>query len=204
MADLREVRGDAIWQQLRQHGVTHLNAAPTVVSAILTADQAGLLTRPVTITTAGAPPSPTTIAEMERTGFKVVHVYGLTETYGPFTVCQPQPQWADLPSGQRAALQARQGVGMIPAEALRIVDSEMADVPADGETMGEIIMPGNTVMAGYYLDPEATAVAFCGGWFHSGDLGVMYPTGISNCATGPRTSLSLAGKTFRRSRWNRP
>src|SRR5271169_2462436 len=109
---LREVRGDAIWQHLRQHGVTHLNAAPTVVSAILTASLAGPLTRPVTITTAGAPPSPTTIAEMERTGFEVVHVYGLTETYGPFTVCQPQPQWAGLPAGQRAALQARQGVGM--------------------------------------------------------------------------------------------
>ena len=174
---LREVRGDAIWQQLREHGVTHLNAAPTVVSAILTASLAGPLTRPVTITTAGAPPSPTTIAEMERTGFEVVHVYGLTETYGPFTVCQPQPQWAGLPAGQRAALQARQGVGMIPAEGLRVVDDKMADVPADGETMGEIVMRGNTVMAGYYLDPEATAEAFRGGWFHSGDLGVMHPDG---------------------------
>ena len=174
---LREVRGDAIWQQLREHGVTHLNAAPTVVSAILTASLAGPLTRPVTITTAGAPPSPTTIAEMERTGFEVVHVYGLTETYGPFTVCQPQPQWAGLPAGQRAALQARQGVGMIPAEGLRVVDDTMADVPADGETMGEIVMRGNTVMAGYYLDPEATAEAFGGGWFHSGDLGVMHPDG---------------------------
>jgi fatty-acyl-CoA synthase len=174
---LREVRGEAIWEQLREHGVTHLNAAPTVVSAILTASQAGPLTRPVTVTTAGAPPSPTTIAEMERTGFKVVHVYGLTETYGPFTVCQPQPQWADLPADQRAALQARQGVGMIQAEGLRVVDAEMADVPADGETMGEIVMRGNTVMVGYYLDPEATAGAFRGGWFHSGDLGVMYPDG---------------------------
>jgi fatty-acyl-CoA synthase len=174
---LREVRGDAIWQQLREHGVTHLNAAPTVVSAILTADQAGPLTRPVTITTAGAPPSPTTIAEMERTGFEVVHVYGLTETYGPFTVCQPQPHWAGLPADQRAALQARQGVGMIPAEGLRVVDEEMADVPANGETMGEIVMRGNTVMAGYYLDPKATAQAFRGGWFHSEDLGVMHPDG---------------------------
>jgi fatty-acyl-CoA synthase len=174
---LREVRGAAIWQQLREHGVTHLNAAPTVVSAILTASEAGPLTRPVTITTAGAPPSPTTIAEMERTGFQVVHVYGLTETYGPFTVCQPQPQWDDLPAGQRAALQARQGVGMIPAEGLRVVDAEMADVAADGETMGEIVMRGNTVMVGYYLDPEATAAAFRGGWFHSGDLGVMHHDG---------------------------
>ena len=174
---LREVRGDAIWQQLRQHGVTHLNAAPTVVSSILNASAAGPLSRPVLITTAGAPPSPTTITEMERMGFTVVHVYGLTETYGPITLCQFQPDWADLAVDQRAALQARQGVGMITAEGVRVVDAEMADVPADAKTMGEIVMRGNTVMAGYYLDPEATAEAFRGGWFHSGDLGVMFPDG---------------------------
>ena len=174
---LREVRGGPIWQQLREHGVTHLNAAPTVVSTILTAGEAGPLPRPVLITTAGAPPSPTTIAEMERMGFMVVHVYGLTETYGPITVCQFQPRWADLPAGQRAALQARQGIGMITAEGVRVVDEEMADVRADGETMGEIVMRGNTIMADYYLDPEATAGAFRGGWFHSGDLGVTYPDG---------------------------
>jgi fatty-acyl-CoA synthase len=174
---LREVRGDAIWQQLRQHGITHLNAAPTVVSTILNESAAGPLPRPVLITTAGAPPSPTTIAEMERMGFTVVHVYGLTETYGPITLCQFQPGWADLTVEQRAALQARQGVSMITAGGVRVVDEEMADVPADSKTMGEIVMRGNTVMAGYYLDPEATAAAFRGGWFHSGDLGVRYPDG---------------------------
>ena len=174
---LREVRGEAIWQQLREHGVTHLSAAPTVVSAILTATAAGPLTQPVSVSAGGAPPSPTTIAEMERLGFKLVHLYGLTETYGPISVCQPQSHWADLPVGQRAALQARQGVGMIQAEGLRVVDQSMADVPADGETMGEIVMRGNNVLAGYYLDQEATAEAFRGGWFHSGDLGVMHPDG---------------------------
>jgi fatty-acyl-CoA synthase len=174
---LREVRGDAIWEQLREHNVTHLNAAPTVVSTILNVPEAGPLTRPVLITTAGAPPSPTTIAHMERMGFQIVHVYGLTETYGLITVCQPQPQWAGLPSDERAVLQARQGVGMIQAEGVRVVDAEMADVPADGSTMGEIVMHGNNVMAGYYLDPDATAEAFRGGWFHSGDLGVMHPDG---------------------------
>ena len=174
---LRDVRGDAIWQQLREHGVTHLNAAPTVVSTILNASTAGSVPRPVLITTAGAAPSPTTIAEMERMGFTVVHVYGLTETYGPITFCQFQPHWADLTVDQRAALQARQGVGMVTAGGVRVVDDEMADVPADGQTMGEIVMRGNTVMAGYYLDPEATAEAFRGGWFHSGDLGVVYPDG---------------------------
>jgi len=174
---LREVRGDAIWRQLREHGVTHLNAAPTVVSAVLNAPGAGPLTRPVLITTAGAPPSPTTIAQMERMGFQIVHVYGLTETYGPISVCQSQPQWAGLSSEERSVLQARQGVSMIQAEGLRVVDQEMADVPADGSTMGEIVMRGNNVMAGYYLDPAATAEAFRGGWFHSGDLGVMHSDG---------------------------
>ena len=174
---LREVRGDAIWQQLREHGVTHLNAAPTVVSAVLNAPEAGPLTRPVLITTAGAPPSPTTIAHMERMGFQIVHVYGLTETYGPISVCQSQPQWTGLSPEERSVLQARQGVSMIQAEGLRVVDEAMADVPADGSTMGEILMRGNNVMAGYYLDPQATAAAFRGGWFHSGDLGVMHPDG---------------------------
>jgi fatty-acyl-CoA synthase len=174
---LREVRGDAIWEQLREHHVTHLNAAPTVLTTILAAAKAGPLTRPVLITTAGAPPSPTTIAQVEQMGFRIVHVYGLTETYGPITVCQDQPQWAGLPADQRAVLQARQGVGMIQAEHVRIVDADMADVPADGSTMGEIVMRGNNVMAGYYLDPDATEEAFRGGWFHSGDLGVMHPDG---------------------------
>ncbi len=174
---LREVRGDVIWEQLREHDVTHLNAAPTVVSAILNAPEAGPLTRPVLITTAGAPPSPTTIAHMERMGFQVVHVYGLTETYGPISYCQTQPQWAGLSSDERSVLQARQGVSMIQAEGLRVVGEDMADVPADGSTMGEIVMHGNNVMAGYYLDPQATAQAFRGGWFHSGDLGVMHPDG---------------------------
>jgi len=174
---LREVRGDAIWRQLREHGVTHLNAAPTVVSAVLNAPGAGPLTRPVLITTAGAPPSPTTIAQMERMGFQIVHVYGLTETYGPISVCQSQPQWAGLSSEERSVLQARQGVSMIQAEGLRVVDRAMADVPADGSTMGEIVMRGNNVMTGYYLDPAATAEAFRGGWFHSGDLGVMHSDG---------------------------
>ena len=174
---LREVRGEAIWEQLREHDVTHLNAAPTVVSTILNAPEAGPLARPVLITTAGAPPSPTTIAHMERMGFRIVHVYGLTETYGPISVCQSQPQWADLPADERAVLQARQGVGMIQAEGVRVVDAQMADVPADGDSMGEIVMRGNNVMAGYYLDPDATDEAFRGGWFHSGDLGVMHPDG---------------------------
>jgi fatty-acyl-CoA synthase len=174
---LREVRGDVIWQQIRRHRVTHLNGAPTVVTTILNAAQASPLDHPLVITTAGAPPSPTTILQMERMGFGIVHVYGLTETYGPYSVCQTQPQWSALPPDERAAIQARQGVGMIQTEGLRVVDKAMVDVPADGSTMGEIVMRGNNLMAGYYRDPEGTDAAFDGGWFHSGDLGVMHPDG---------------------------
>ena len=174
---LRAVRGGAIWQLLEQEEVTHLNGAPTVLTTLATADEAHPLERPLVVTTAGAPPSPATIAQIEGLNARVVHVFGLTETYGPYSVCQWQEGWEDLDTEERAALLARQGVGMIQAERLRVVDEEMNDVPADGETMGEIVMRGNNVMKGYFKDEEATAEAFKGGWFHSGDLGVMQSDG---------------------------
>ncbi|WP_232660696.1 acyl--CoA ligase family protein [Pseudonocardia sp. TRM90224] len=174
---LREVRGDAIWKLITGHRVTHLNGAPTVVTTIMRAPEAVELDYQLVVTTAGAPPSPTTILQMERMGFRIVHVYGLTETYGPYSVNQYQRAWDDLDPERRAALQARQGVGMICADWMRVVDDEMNDVPADGSTMGEIVMRGNNVMNGYYEDPDGTEKAFAGGWFHSGDLGVMHPDG---------------------------
>jgi fatty-acyl-CoA synthase len=184
---LREVRGDAIWALIDEHRVTHLNGAPTVVTTIMNAQEARTLDYALVVTTAGAPPSPTTILEMERMGFRIVHVYGLTETYGPYTVCQWQDAWASLSDTERAKLQSRQGVGMIQTDAVRVVEVlpedydpaavELVDVPADGTTMGEIVMHGNNVMSGYYRDPEATRSAFAGGWYHSGDLGVMHPDG---------------------------
>jgi fatty-acyl-CoA synthase len=174
---LREVRGDVIWREIRTRGITHINGAPTVVTTILNTPGAGELDDSLTITTAGAPPSPATILEMEEMGFDIVHVYGLTETYGPYSVCEPQPGWSSVESTTRAHLQARQGVGMIQAERLRVVGDEMVDVPADGATMGEIVMRGNNVMLGYYNDPDGTEKAFAGGWFHSGDLGVVHPDG---------------------------
>jgi len=174
---LREVRGDAIWDLIRRHRVTHLNGAPTVVTTIMNAPQAGRLDYSLLITTAGAPPSPTTILQMEQMGFRIVHVYGLTETYGPYSVCQSQQGWSSLEPQERAALQARQGVSMVQAERLRVVDETMKDVPNDSLTMGEIVLRGNNVMAGYYRDPEGTKEAFFGGWFHTGDLGVMHPDG---------------------------
>ena len=179
---LREVRGDAIWQLIDDERVTHLNGAPTVVATVLDSPRAHVLDHRVVITTAAAPPSPTALARAERMGFSIVHVYGLTETYGPYAVCQWQRRWDGLDPEQRARLRARQGVGMIQAERMRVVasmlrDGQLVDVPADGATMGEIAMRGNNVMKGYYRDPDATAKAFAGGWFHSGDLGVMHPDG---------------------------
>jgi fatty-acyl-CoA synthase len=174
---LREVRPEVIWDRIRNSGVTHLDAAPTVVTSVLNAPVAGPLEAPVRVTTAGAPPSPTTIGHMEEMGFGVTHVYGLTEVYGPYAVCEEQAEWATLEPAQRARLIARQGVGMIQAERVRVVDSQMKDVPADGTTMGEIVMRGNNVMKGYFKDEEGTAQAFAGGWFHSGDLGVMHSDG---------------------------
>ncbi|WP_324616584.1 acyl--CoA ligase family protein [Ornithinimicrobium avium] len=174
---LRAVRADAVWSAIDDLGVTHMCGAPTVCTTIVNAPQAHALDRPLRITTAGAPPSPTIIAQLSELGITVLHVYGLTESYGPYTICEPQESWADLPAAERARLLSRQGVGMVQAEAARVVDLEMRDVPADAVTMGEIVLRGNNVMAGYYEDPEATEKAFAGGWFHTGDLGVMHPDG---------------------------
>ncbi|HEY0814820.1 MAG TPA: long-chain-fatty-acid--CoA ligase [Pseudonocardia sp.] len=173
---LREIRGDTIWGLIREHGVTHLNGAPTVVTTILRDPAAAKLDNQIVITTAGAPPSPTTIAAAEDMGFRIVHVYGLTETYGPYSVNAYRS--SDLEGADRPQKQARQGVGMICADWLRVVDNEMNDVPADGTTMGEVVMRGNNVMKGYYEDPDGTDKAFAGGWFHSGDLGVLHPDGF--------------------------
>lgn len=178
---LRDVRGDVIWDLIDRHTVTHLNGAPTVMSTVINAEQAHSLDRAVTATMAGAAPSPTLIWQMEALNFEIVHVYGLTETYGPYTVCEWQDSWDSLDDKSRARLRARQGVGMVQADQARIVtlDSgdELVDVPADGQTMGEIVMRGNNVMKGYFRDAEATEKAFQGGWFHSGDLGVMHEDG---------------------------
>ncbi|MCC7105854.1 MAG: long-chain-fatty-acid--CoA ligase [Chloroflexi bacterium] len=181
---LRRLDPAVVWQRIRE-GVTHLNGAPTVLISLVNHPDAPRepLGRPLTVTTAGAPPSPTIIGQVEALGAKIVHVYGLTETYGPHTVCETQPGWGELPPEQRARLKARQGQGYAIADLARVVDpsagSEEAlrDVPRDGQTMGEVVMRGNNVMKGYFNQPEATAEAFRGGWFHSGDLGVWHEDG---------------------------
>jgi fatty-acyl-CoA synthase len=176
---LRRVDPAVVLRLIREERVTHFNGAPTVLSMLAEhPDARGVrFEPPVRVATGGAPPSPTLLARMEALGVHVTHIYGLTETYGPHTLCEPQPGWESLGVTERAGFLARQGVPYHVATHLRVVDEEMRDVPADGATMGEVVMRGNNVMAGYYNDPEATAAAFRGGWFHSGDLGVLHPDG---------------------------
>ncbi len=174
---LRRVDAAEIWRLIDAEGVTHLNGAPTVLLMLATAAEAHRLERPLVVTTAAAPPNPKILAALEELGAEIVHVYGLTETYGPHTVCEYQPWVAGAPPAERARFLARQGVAYIHADPIRVVDEQMNDVPRDGATMGEVVMRGNNVMKGYYENPEATAEAFRGGWFHSGDLAVWHPDG---------------------------
>ena len=174
---LPKVDPPLIWELIDAERVTHLNGAPTVLVMICSDPAARQLERPVVVTTAGAPPPAAVIERTEALGFEINHVYGLTETYGPITICEWNPAWDELDAGERARLKARQGVHYVTADAVRVVDSDLQDVPPDGETMGEIVMRGNNVMKGYFADEQATAEAFRGGWFHSGDLGVMHPDG---------------------------
>ena len=164
-----------IWSLIDSQGVTHFNAAPTVLIGLVNAPQAHPFPRPVTITTGGAPPSPTLVEALEEMGAEIVHLYGLTETYGPHTVCELQAGVEDMPVDERAAFVARQGVSYIIADPIRVVDEEMHDIPTDGVAMGEVVMRGNNVMKGYFENPEATDEAFRGGFFHSGDIAVWHP-----------------------------
>ncbi len=176
---LRAIEPARVIELVRSEGVTHLNGAPTVLLMIAEAPEArGVrFDPPIRVAIGGSPPSPTLLARMEALGVVVGHVYGLTETYGPHVACEMQPEWEGLDVEGRARVMARQGVPNHIATHLRVVDEQMRDVPADGRTMGEVVMRGNNVMLGYYQDPEATAEAFAGGWFHSGDIGVMHPDG---------------------------
>ena len=174
---IRTVDPDLIWDLVDAEGVTNFNGAPTVQLMVINHAKAHRVERQVTVVVAAAPPSPTLFARMDELNFRVVHVYGLTETYGPITVCAEQEDWRDLPAAERAVLLARQGQAYPSADLVRVVDEGMNDVPRDGETIGEVVMRGNNVMAGYFDDQAATEEAFRGGWFHSGDLAVWHPDG---------------------------
>ena len=174
---LRKVESSRIWDLIDKEGVTHYNGAPTVQIGVVNDPKAHKLARPVTVTVAGAPPSPTLLGKLKELGFRPVHVYGLTETYGPHTVCAWDKTWDERPADEQARLAARQGQGYVLFDLVRVVDNDMNDVPMDGETLGEVIMRGNNAAKGYFEQPDATTEAFRGGWFHSGDIGVWHPDG---------------------------
>ncbi|HZO73865.1 MAG TPA: acyl--CoA ligase family protein [Ktedonobacteraceae bacterium] len=174
---LRKLDPGTVWDLFESEGVTHYNGAPTVQIFLVNHPKAHRLEHEITVTVAGAPPSPTLLGQMHQLNLRPVHVYGLTETYGPYTVCEWHAEWNQLPQGEQARLLARQGQGNVVADRARVVDEHMNDVPRDGQTMGEVIMHGNNVMKGYYNNPEATAASFAGGWFHSGDIAVWHPDG---------------------------
>jgi fatty-acyl-CoA synthase len=177
---LRKVDPVQIFRLIKEHRVTHYCGAPIVHSGLINADpalRAGIAHK-VSAMVAGAAPPAAMIEGMEKIGFDLTHIYGLTETYGPATVCAKHDEWAALDVGKRAERNGRQGVRYLMEEGLAVMDAAtMTPVPADGETMGEIMFRGNITMKGYLKNPKATAEAFAGGWFHSGDLAVMQPDG---------------------------
>jgi len=177
---LRWVRAKAMYDAIADHGVTHLCGAPIVMSVLLNASDEDKRDFPqvVTFNTAAAPPPESVLAGMAEAGFEVTHLYGLTETYGPAVVNEWHGEWNAFNGPEKAAKKARQGVRYTALEDVTVMDPEtMEKVPADGETLGEVMFRGNIVMKGYLKNPTATDEAFAGGWFHSGDLGVMHEDG---------------------------
>ncbi len=177
---VRRVDARAIFDAIADDGVTHLCGAPIVLGMIVNAkaEDRRELPRLVEIMTAAAPPPPAVLEAIEKQGFRVTHVYGLTEVYGPATVCAWHPEWDREDEAERARLKSRQGVRYPVMEGLMVADpATLAPVPADGATLGEVFMRGNIVMKGYLKNKRATDEAFAGGWFHTGDLGVMHPSG---------------------------
>ncbi len=176
---LRRVEAGVILQALESEGVTHLCAAPIVMGLILNAPGMPARPTPVAIMTAGAAPPAAVIEGMERLGFIITHTYGLTECYGPCSGCEWDPEWNTLATADQAAIKARQGVPYLTQQAMIVADpATLQPVPQDGQTMGEVLIRGNVMMKGYLGSEAATADAFAGGWFHTGDLGVWHQRGF--------------------------
>jgi acyl-CoA synthetase (AMP-forming)/AMP-acid ligase II len=173
---LRRVTAAAVLDSITRHGVTHMGGAPTVLNMIVNATAAERRP-PVIVKAGGAPPLPQVLLRMEALGFHVIHGYGLTETYGPATICAWKPDWDALPPEQRARIKSRQGLNLLGLEMDVKDPATMRSVPADGSTMGEVMFRGNTVMRGYYKDAAATTEALAGGWLRSGDLAVRHSDG---------------------------
>ncbi len=194
---LRRVEAAAILHALDTEGVTHLCGAPIVMGLILNAPGVQPRPAPVHMMTAGAAPPAAVLEGMERLGFDITHVYGLTECYGPVTVCEWHTEWDALPAAERATLKARQGVPYLVQEAVAVADpATLAPKPQDGASMGELLMRGNIMMKGYLKDPAATAAAFAGGWFHTGDLGVWHPDGYAEIRDRAKDIIISGGENI--------
>jgi fatty-acyl-CoA synthase len=178
----RAVTPEVVYDAIHTHKIGYFGGAPIVLGMIVNADDAVRkpFDHPVEIFTAGAPPPAAILESIEKLGFSVTQVYGLTETYGHTVMCSWNTDWDGLDTSERSSIKARTGAAMVMIEGMRVVDDETGlDVPDDGETIGEIYLRGNTIMKGYLKNPEATAEAFEGGWFHSGDLAVMHKNGYA-------------------------
>jgi acyl-CoA synthetase (AMP-forming)/AMP-acid ligase II len=177
---LRHVSAAGIYDAIRRHGVTHFCGAPVVLNMLVNAPESerAPMAHTCYVMTAGAAPPAVVLAKMEEQGFRVTHTYGLTETFGPSTICAWKPEWDGLPAEERARLNSRQGVRYVGLEALDVVDmTTRVAVPADGVSLGEVVMRGNMVMKGYLNNPKATEESFQGGWYRSGDIAVKHPDG---------------------------
>ena len=174
---LRKFDPAVVWKHLRESNVTHLNGAPTVLTMLAWHPDAGRLPRSIRVATGGAPPTPAILQRMAELGMDVTHLYGLTETFGPAVICEWRGEWSRMGIEEQARIKARQGVGNVISQQLRVVDMHGKDVPADARTLGEIALRGNNVMLGYYRDEIATRKAIPDGWFRTGDIGVMHPDG---------------------------
>ena len=174
---LRRVEPERIWGLFDTEGITHYCGAPTVQASLLDHEKAHRLNREMITVVSGSPPSREQFCRLRELSFRPVHVYGATELFGPYVICEPQEKWDELPLSEQASLLSRQGVNYVTADPVRVIDDSGQDVPPDGVTLGEVLMRGNTVMAGYFNDPEQTEKTFAGGWYHSGDLGVRHPDG---------------------------
>ncbi|PYG32353.1 AMP-binding protein [Pelagimonas varians] len=193
----RDITAPAIFDAIADEGVTHFGGAPIVLNMLVNAPDAQ---RPVDhlveVFTAGAPPAPATLAKIEPMGFNVTQVYGLTEVYGPATECTWDARWDDLQGADRAAIKARQGVAMPFIEEVRVTDENLNDIAKDSEAKGEIMFRGNGVMKGYLKNPTATAEAFAGGYFHSGDIAVMHSDNYVQIADRAKDIIISGGENI--------
>ena len=194
---LRRVDAPNILAAIANHGITHMCGAPVVLGMVLNHPGVQPLAHPVRVMTAGAAPPAAVLEGMGRLGFDITHVYGLTEVYGPVTVCAWNPEWDTLPPPERAAILARQGVRYAVQEDMIVADpTTLAPVPQDGQTMGEILMRGNITMKGYLKNPAATDEAFAGGWFHTGDLAVWHANGYAEIRDRSKDIIISGGENI--------